>query len=348
MTACGVRPVHRAARLLQVWQALLLALAFAGPAHADVFNPAYLQLTEGAEGQWQVVWRIPARGPGGPPPEVILPPQWLVLAPQERRSLDGYLVSAWRVAVPPGAFDGAVLQFASLRGGITDIILRVEHANGAETVERLGVDAERYTLRGPANALTVAGTYFVLGVEHILFGPDHLLFVLALLLIVAGWRQLLLTVTAFTVAHSITLVAASLQWVRVPIAPVEAIIALSIVFVAAEALHGMRGKPGLTARLPWVVAFTFGLLHGLGFASALSEIGLPQHALVPALLMFNVGVEAGQVLFVAAVLAVGALLRRVVSGGTEMLRGSTAYVIGTVAAFWTVERIYSGVLGFPA
>ena len=139
-------------------------------------------------------------------------------------------------------------------------------------------------------------TYFKLGVEHILLGFDHLLFVLALLFLVEGWRRLLGTITAFTVAHSLTLAAATFGWVQVPQAPVEAVIALSIMFVAVEILHRQRGRTGIATRKPWVVAFVFGLLHGLGFAGALREIGLPDDAIPLALAFFNVGVEAGQLL----------------------------------------------------
>ena len=130
----------------------------------------------------------------------------------------------------------------------------------------------------------MAGTYLGLGVEHILLGIDHLLFVLALVLLVKGWRKLVATITAFTIAHSITLALATLGFVHVPAPPVEGCIALSIVFVAAEIIHSRQDRPGLTERAPWVVAFTFGLLHGLGFAGALSEVGLPQHAIPIALL----------------------------------------------------------------
>ena len=180
----------------------------------------------------------------------------------------------------------------------------------------------------------------MLGVEHILGGIDHLLFVLALLLIVRGGRRIVATVTAFTAAHSITLVAATLGWVHVPGPPVEAIIALSIVFVAAEIVHGLRGRPGLTARAPWVVAFSFGLLHGFGFAGALAEVGLPQKAIPIALLTFNVGVEIGQLIFVAAVLLVGAAWQR--AAGAAAARGCLTllpYAIGAVAMFWVVDRI---------
>jgi len=196
----------------------------------------------------------------------------------------------------------------------------------------------------------VAGTYLGLGVEHILLGIDHLLFVLALLFLVGNWPRLIGTVTAFTLAHSLTLAAATLGWIRVPPAPVEAVIALSIVFVAAEILHTRQGRGGLAARMPWVVAFVFGLLHGLGFASALRDIGLPEHAIPLALAFFNVGVELGQLLFIAGVFGLLWLIRPVghsVSGpGTswgqsERLSVPTAYVVGTVAMFWVFERTYS-------
>jgi hydrogenase/urease accessory protein HupE len=197
----------------------------------------------------------------------------------------------------------------------------------------------------------VAGTYLALGVEHILLGIDHLLFVLALLFLVGNWPRLIGTVTAFTLAHSLTLAAATLGWIRLPTAPVEAVIALSIVFVAVEILHARRGRAGLAARLPWVVAFVFGLLHGLGFASALRDIGLPEHAVPLALACFNVGVELGQLLFIGGVFGLLWLLRllvvRPVAGATgpwqraERFSVPTAYVVGTVAMFWVFERTYS-------
>ena len=206
-------------------------------------------------------------------------------------------------------------------------------------VERLAIAHPVFTVKPAQGRGEVAWAYFVLGVEHILAGIDHLLFVLALLLLVRGARRLVATITAFTVAHSLTLVAATLGWVRVPGPPVEAIIALSIVFVAAEVITGLRGRRGLTTRSPWIAAFSFGLLHGLGFAGALAEVGLPQVAIPVALLTFNVGVEVGQLLFVAGVL----LLRRVASPALPLIgrrvSAATAYGIGSVAAFWTIERV---------
>jgi hydrogenase/urease accessory protein HupE len=183
----------------------------------------------------------------------------------------------------------------------------------------------------------------VLGIEHILEGVDHLLFVLALLILVKGTRRLIATVTAFTLAHSLTLAGATLGFVHVPGPPVEAAIALSIVFVAAEIVRSRGGRAGLTERLPWVVAFTFGLLHGLGFASALNEVGLPQSAIPVALFFFNVGVEVGQLVFIASVFAVLALARQVTRLITVPQPAWAWRVapcaIGGIAMFWVIQRV---------
>jgi hydrogenase/urease accessory protein HupE len=225
--------------------------------------------------------------------------------------------------------------------GVSDIIARVERLDGSSQVERLEVGASEFEVRASAGTGEIAWSYTVLGVEHILSGIDHLLFVFALLLVVRGAKRVIATITAFTIAHSITLVAATLGWVTVPGPPVEAIIALSIVFVAAEVVRGLEGRPGLTARAPWVVAFSFGLLHGFGFAGALAETGLPQTAIPVALLMFNVGVEIGQLMFVATILILAASSRKILTTHPVWSVPLAAYSIGTMAAFWTIERIFS-------
>jgi hydrogenase/urease accessory protein HupE len=186
----------------------------------------------------------------------------------------------------------------------------------------------------------VAAEYVVLGFEHILEGIDHLLFVLSLTLIVRGGMALFKTITCFTVAHSITLALSTLGIVQVSQAPVETVIALSIVYLARELVQSARGRPGLTARSPWLVAFIFGLLHGLGFAGALREVGLPQSDIGVALLSFNIGVEIGQLAFVAVVLIVLGLLRRLTPGKIGWPRAVPAYGIGTVAAYWTLSRLF--------
>jgi hydrogenase/urease accessory protein HupE len=191
--------------------------------------------------------------------------------------------------------------------------------------------------------LTIGKTYVGLGINHILFGIDHLLFVFCLLLLVRDTRKLLLTVTAFTVAHSITLTAATLGVVRVPAAPVEATIALSIVFLARELLSGEAGCSTVTRTYPWIVAFSFGLLHGLGFASALAEIGLPQNEIPLALFAFNLGVELGQLAFIAVVLSVWRLARSVVRAAPAAMLTLAprlaGYVVGITASFWIFVRL---------
>jgi hydrogenase/urease accessory protein HupE len=201
----------------------------------------------------------------------------------------------------------------------------------------------RFVITASPGAFEVVQTYTVLGIEHILTGFDHLLFVLALVILVKGVRRLIVTVTAFTVAHSFTLVAATLGWVHVPSPPVEASIALSIVFVAGEIIRARQGNSGLTQRYPWVVAFTFGLLHGLGFAGALAEVGLPELSISIALLFFNIGVEIGQLMFIAAVLAVIAMGRwmghRIALSQPQWLWRIPPYAIGGSASYWVIERV---------
>jgi len=321
----------------------LLACLLCAPLRADVFFPAYLQIEETAAQRWDIGWRVPLAGERRLALQARLPTGLDAVVEDTPLLVDGYYLQRWTAS---GALPGKAIAFEGLRGGVTDIIVRLRYASGAERVERIDAAQQRFIVPAPETAGRVAVTYFVLGVEHILLGLDHLLFVLALLLLVRGWGRILATITAFTVAHSLTLGPAALGWLRLPIAPVEALIALSIVFVAAEVIHGLRGRPGLTARAPWLVAFGFGLLHGLGFASALAHIGLPERSVALALLLFNLGVEAGQILFVAAVLLLYLPLRRlpVRLAGAE---GAAAHALGLVAAYWFAERLVTGVLALP-
>src|SRR5438046_3670701 len=190
----------------------------------------------------------------------------------------------------PGGLIGSKINIDGLAATTTDVLVRIENLDGTTQVTRLTPSSPSFVVSAAPGALEVCRTYLVLGVEHILFGVDHLLFVLALLILVKGWRKLVGTITAFTVAHSITLAAATLGFVHVPSKPVEATIALSILFVACEIVHRRWGRIGLTETWPWIIAFTFGLLHGLGFAGALREVGLPPDALPLALAFVDVGV----------------------------------------------------------
>ena len=316
----------------------LVACLGALTARADIFRPAYLELRETGAGIYDVLWKVPALGERRLAAQVRLPGGTKNLTEPSGYFVGGAFIERWRVE-RDGGLTGQEISIDGLGGGVSDVIVRIERADGSSQMERLLPENARFTVEAPAGTGEVAWSYLVLGVEHILGGVDHLLFVLALLLIVRGGRAIVLTVTAFTVAHSITLISATLGWVQVPGPPVEAIIALSIVFVAAEVVHGLQGRPGLTARAPWVVAFSFGLLHGFGFAGALAEVGLPQQAIPVALLMFNVGVEIGQLLFVGAALAAGALVAQLKWSRPAWTAYALPYAIGAVAMFWTIERI---------
>jgi len=355
------------------WLAIFL-LIVAMRANAHEVRPAYLELTERAAGKFDVLWKVPAMGgtplageeiphepmviapaaPNAPktmpcgcpvptaaqlsrgvtPIHPSLPTDAVIVAPPRVERIFGAEIKRWTIQVPRG-LDGWEVAVHGLQATMVDVLVRVAFADGHVVSRVLRPDAPSFVFEketaGPA-----AGGYFRLGVEHILFGIDHLLFVLALVLIVRGVGLLVKTITAFTVAHSITLGLATLGYVHVPSAPVEAMIALSIVFVAAEILRSRRGGHGLTERAPWLVAGTFGLLHGFGFAGALSQVGLPAHDIPLALLFFNVGVEVGQLAFVAGALGVIAMLRRIrLPDWAPIL---PPYAIGSVAMFWVIQR----------
>ena len=221
-----------------------LLLCLLGTAHADVFRPAYLEVRELGEDRYDVLWKVPALGENQRlSVYVVFPDGTENLTESQPFITEGAWLEQWRIH-HPGGLVGETIRIQGKATGVSDIIARVERLDGSSQVERLQAGAPQFEVRAPAGTFEIAWSYTVLGVEHILGGIDHLLFVFALLLIVSGGKRIVVTITAFTVAHSITLIAASLGWVSVPGAPVEAIIALSIVFVAAEVLHGLQGKPG--------------------------------------------------------------------------------------------------------
>ena len=315
----------------------LLFGAFA--ARADEFRPGYLELRQQDAEAYDVFWKVPARGDNLRLGIYVVFPRGSVNQSEPRSTFHGDAYSErWRLK-RPGGLIGQKVRIEGLPSGVTDVLVRVERLDGTSQVTRLLPSNPSFVVEASAGPGEVARTYLLLGVQHILLGIDHLLFVLALLLVVKGVGRVITTVTAFTIAHSITLAAATLGLVRVPGPPVEAAIALSIVFVAAEIVRGAQGRPGLTARWPWVVAFTFGLLHGLGFAGALNEIGLPQHAIPLALFFFNVGVELGQLLFVGAIAVTALLVARTRILLPNWMELAPAYAIGGIAMFWTIQRV---------
>ena len=329
-------------RILALMAFLVGALGFVALSHGHALQPGYLELRLIDKELYAVVWKTPATGaqpmaitaqlPESCDPRTPVQPIW-----------DGAAYVARWTASCAGGLEGGVIHIDGLDQTSTDVLVRFDFADGVSEARRLTPGDPSFTVPTQPSRLEVVQTYFLFGVEHILLGIDHLLFVLALLLLVKGVRRVIATVTAFTLAHSLTLAGAALGFVHIPGPPIEAAIALSIVFVASEIMHSRQGKPGLTERYPWVVAFTFGLLHGFGFAGALSEIGLPQNSIPIALLFFNVGVEVGQLLFIASVFAMIALARQI-TRRINVPRPTWAwtvppYAIGSLAVFWVIQRI---------
>ncbi|HYJ04936.1 MAG TPA: HupE/UreJ family protein [Chthoniobacterales bacterium] len=356
---------------------LLLTCVLAPAARAHEVRPAFLELTERGPGEFDVLWKVPAMGGTPlageelrPPPPTpaddpnasksmpcgcpvptaaqlsrgvlpihpSMPSDSRTVVPPRVERIFGAEIKRWTIATGPRGLEGWEVAVHGLQTTMVDVLVRVAFADGRVVSRLLRPDAPSFVL-GKEDAGPAAAGYFVLGVEHILLGIDHLLFVLALVLIVRGVGLLVKTITAFTIAHSITLALATLGVVNVASAPVEAVIALSIVFVAAEIVRSRRGQCGLTERAPWLVAGLFGLLHGFGFAGALSEVGLPANDIPLALLLFNVGVEAGQLAFVAVVLAILAVMRRIQLPALEWARLAPPYAIGAIAMFWVIQRI---------
>jgi hydrogenase/urease accessory protein HupE len=325
----------------------ILGFLFAQPSRSDELRPGYLELRQTSTNTYSLLFKIPARGEDLRLAIYVKLPQDTEDVGTPRVSFgDGAYVER-RIIRREGGLVGQGVRIEGLAATSTDVLVRVESLVGAIQTERLSPTNTAFVVQATPGAGEVAATYLRLGVEHILFGFDHLSFVLALVILVRNWRRVIATVTAFTIAHSITLAVATLGFVNIPGPPVEACIALSIVLVAVEILNARRGKASFTQRLPWLVAFSFGLLHGFGFAGALAEVGLPQHAIPIALLFFNIGVEIGQLVFVGAILSLVWLLRfaasRLMTGALverafDRLDVTAAYAIGTVAAYWLIER----------
>jgi hydrogenase/urease accessory protein HupE len=326
----------RALLRFALWLGLLMA---AGVAQAHESRPAYLEVNELVPGRYTVLWRTPVYADMPLPVRLQLPSGVRDVSPPSLRALSDSRIER-RLIEAPGGLEGKRIQFVGLQGTITDVLVRVQLANGVQSSILVHPSNAWVEIPRTPGPFAVAKTYMLLGIDHILSGFDHLCFVLALVLLVRGTKRLIWTVTAFTLAHSLTLALATLGVIHVPGPPVEATIALSIMFVASEVIQQQRGREGLAAKQPWLVAFAFGLLHGLGFAGALAEIGLPANAIPLALLFFNVGVEVGQLLFIAAVLAAARLLHRLAADRFELRRAAVipAYLIGGIASYWVIER----------
>ena len=318
---------------------LLVLLAGSPAAFAHETRPAYLELKETAPGQFSVLWRTPVLAGMRLPVALKLPDGVRNVAEPGVQELPDSLVERRSIDVGPAGLAGRRIEFPGLQFTITDVLVRSERLDGTHSTELVRPQRPWIEFAASRGTLASAGVFLAQGIEHILLGVDHLLFVLGLLAIVRTPWMLVKTITAFTVAHSITLAIATLGLASVPAPPLNAAIALSILFLGPEIIRAWRGETSFTIRHPWVVAFAFGLLHGFGFASGLAALGLPQREIPLALLMFNVGVEIGQLAFVALVLLLARAVKVLQVRWPRQVELLPAYVVGSLGAFWTIQRV---------
>jgi HupE / UreJ protein len=332
---------HRGGRKhrLPAWELVLILLFLATlQARAHTSLPGYLALQETSPGSFDLVWKVPTAE--GPPPAIypVFPANCTMSKPLVAEQAAGAIIERGSAECGAKGLTGAAIAISGLNVTILDVLVRITFADGTSVQHMLKPLETSFIVRKDGKNRIDAWGYISLGVGHILYGIDHLLFVLGLLLIVRGTGLLLKTITAFTVAHTITLGLAVFGVVHVPPMPVEAVIALSIVFLAVELAQHHRGKEGLTYRQPWIVAFAFGLLHGFGFAGTLSRLGIPSGDIPQALLFFNLGVEGGQLAFVAVFLGFVHSLRSLEIHWPAWTQRVPAYAIGSVASFWFIQR----------
>ncbi len=305
--------------------------------YAHEVRPAYLQIKQVSDNVYQVLWKVPRIGDQIPEIEPQFPQNFELNSTALERPISGSMLFIYKLE-GPAPLAGNAIRIHNLNKTMLDVLVNVAYLDGEEATLLLKPDRIEGILPGKTNTWSVIRTYTGLGIEHILFGIDHLLFVLSLIIITKGFRKVVKTITAFTLAHSITLSLAVLGFANVPGPPVEAVIALSIVFLALEIVRNIQGHETLTSRKPWLVAFSFGLLHGFGFAGALVEVGLPQTDIPIALAFFNVGVEIGQLCFVVCVIGLIKVLS-LYKKWPKVVQKIPPYAIGSMATFWVIERI---------
>jgi HupE/UreJ protein len=328
----------RQAYLATVSALLVSVLIFVTSAFAHEIRPAYLEIKETSPGQFSVLWRTPVLSGMRLPIALMLPDDMKNLREPSVQELADSLVERRWVNVGPNRLAGKRIEFVGLQATITDVLVRVEMLDGRKWTTIVRPSQPWVEIVGSQTWLGVAGTYVVQGIRHIVLGVDHMLFVLGLLLIVKDRWMLLKTITAFTVAHSMTLAIATLGYARAALPPLNVAIALSILFLGPEIVRVDHGETSLTIRHPWVVAFAFGLLHGFGFASGLTALGLPRGDVPVALLFFNVGVEIGQLFFVLMILLLERSFRVLEIRWPGWVEALPAYTVGSLGAFWTIQR----------
>ena len=319
---------------------LLLMAGVSGVSFGHESQPGSLEIRQLAPARYEVVWRAPIYYGKPHPAELALPEEWKTLGEPTIRQLADSAVHRRIVEVPGESIDGSVIRFPGLEKTITDVFVRVSRLDGSESTSIVRPPGPSVELRGERPWYVSSIDYLALGFHHILMGIDHLLFVLGLLIIVGGRGMLIKTITSFTIAHSITLAIATLGYAQVPGPPLNAAIALSILFLGPEIVRVWRGQTSFTIRHPWVVAFAFGLLHGFGFATGLSTAGVPKAEIPLALLTFNVGVELGQIAFVVLALLCYRSLKVLKFSWPRWVEFGPGYAIGSLGAFWFIQRTW--------
>lgn len=304
-------------------------------AHAHEVRPALLQMEQQAGGTYDILWKQPVTDGKRLRLKPILPDQCQQTQPPEEIRSSISVATRWQVRC---ALTTGTIAVEGLERSLTDVFVRIENIDGTSRSHVLRPDAIRWDLAAEESALLSLSTYLGIGIEHLLFGYDHLLFVLGLTLLIAR-RQIIAVVTSFTVAHSLTLALTVFDVIRIPIAPVELLIAASIVLLAYENSLKWRGQSTLAQQKPWLIAFAVGLIHGLGFAGALSEIGLPAGEEAWALLLFNLGLEIGQLMFVAVIVALLALIGKYWSGAVVPIERLCVYIVGAMGSYWFMDRL---------
>jgi hypothetical protein len=326
---------------------LVLLAALCRSAGAHEARPAYLEIRETGPGRYDLLWKTPVLSGMRLPIGLKTPDGVQVVGEPVVQELSDSLLERRTLDAGPSGLAGKRIEFPGLQATITDVLVRVHYRDGRTWMTIARPSQAWVELEAGQTRPQLFGTYVVHGIRHILFGPDHLLFVFGLLLIVKDRWMLVKTITAFTVAHSLTLAIATFGWAEAPVLPLNAAIALSIFFLGPEIVRSWRGETSFTIRHPWVVAFVFGLLHGFGFSSALTSAGLPRADLPFALLGFNIGVEIGQLAFVVLVVALERAFRVLEIRWPRWVTALPGYAVGTLGAFWTIQRT-AILLGWPA
>ena len=317
---------------------IVLCAGLRGESFAHESQPGLLELRQLGATRYEVIWRAPIYYGRPHPAKLQLPEDWQTLGQPTVRQLSDSALHGRMVDVPGDSINGNVVRFPGLEGTITDVFVRVSRLDGTTYTQVVRPSRPDAVLRGERPWYVSSLEYLVVGFHHIILGVDHLMFILGLMIIVRGRMILFKTITAFTVAHSITLALATLGYANVPTQPLTAAIALSILFLGPEIVRVWRGETSFTIRHPWVVAFAFGLLHGFGFASGLSVTGMPRAELAPALLFFNVGVELGQLCFVVLILIVLHSFKKIELRWPRWVEVIPGYAVGSLGAYWTIQR----------